>query len=71
MLTTIEGIYENGQIVLSEKPDTNHRVKVFVMFTDEQPNVMPKKKRPYGIMKGSVKLSPDFNEPLDDLKDYM
>ncbi|SOD78662.1 hypothetical protein [Spirosoma fluviale] len=27
--------------------------------------------RPFGTMKGSFKLIPDFNEPLDELKDYM
>jgi hypothetical protein len=27
--------------------------------------------RPFGTMKGSFRLAPDFNEPLDDLKDYM
>ena len=36
MLTTIEGIYENGTIVLNEKPAIKKRVKVFVMFTDEK-----------------------------------
>jgi hypothetical protein len=28
-------------------------------------------KRPLGTMKGSFRLAPDFDEPLDDLKDYM
>ena len=35
-------------------------------MTDQRPS-----ERPFGTMKGSFKLSPDFNEPLDDLKDYM
>lgn len=38
MLTTIEGIYEDGQIILKENPTINQRVKVFVMFTDEEVN---------------------------------
>ena len=28
-------------------------------------------KRPLGTMKGSFRLAPDFDEPLDDLKKYM
>ena len=36
MLTAVEGIYENGQIILKEKPAIKQRVKVFVMFTDEK-----------------------------------
>ncbi|MEO6286778.1 MAG: hypothetical protein ABIN80_25545 [Dyadobacter sp.] len=35
MLTAIEGIYENGQIILKEKPAVQQRVKVFVTFTEE------------------------------------
>ena len=27
--------------------------------------------RPFGTMKGSFIVTPDFNDPLDDLKDYM
>lgn len=27
--------------------------------------------RPFGTMKGSFKLAPNFNEPLDDLNEYM
>ncbi len=38
MLTAIEGIYDNGQIILKEKPAVTHRVKVFVMFTEEEVN---------------------------------
>jgi hypothetical protein len=33
-----------------------------------------KKKKPvpkFGSAKGKIKLSPDFDEPLDDFKDYM
>lgn len=41
MLTAIEGIYDNGQIVLKEKPSLTHKVKVFVMFTDEEVLTQP------------------------------
>ena len=41
MLTAIEGIYDNGQIVLKEKPALTHKVKVFVMFTDEEVLTQP------------------------------
>lgn len=29
------------------------------------------KKRKFGSMKGQIKMSKDFDEPLDDFKDYM
>ena len=28
-------------------------------------------KRPFGILKGKIKMSDDFDEPLEDFKDYM
>ena len=32
----------------------------------------PRKKRQFGFRKGALKyMAPDFNEPLDDFKDYM
>lgn len=31
----------------------------------------PSKKRPLGTMKGSFQMTPDFDEPLDDLNEYM
>lgn len=72
MLTTISGTYENGHVFLEEIPQVNHKIKVFVTFMEEIPvKVKPKQERLLGTMKGSFKLSSDFNEPLDDLKDYM
>lgn len=69
MLTTIEGIYENGQVIFKEKPPIKTKTKVYITFMEEiTENSMV---RPFGTLKGSIKLSPDFNEPLDDLKEYM
>ncbi len=33
--------------------------------------VMPRKKRQFGSAKGSIWIAPDFDEPLEDFKDYM
>ncbi len=70
MLTTIKGIYDNGQIVLDEIPPTINKSKVVVTFLEEiQPS--PLQKRPFGSLKGKIGIPDNFNEPLDDLKDYM
>jgi hypothetical protein len=70
MLKTIEGIYENGRIIFTETPPLKKKTKVLVTFMEE--NESPaSKSRPLGTMKGSIKMSEDFNDPLDDLKDYM
>jgi hypothetical protein len=72
MLTTIEGTYENGRVILNENPPTQAKAKVFITFLEEINLISNKKtKRPFGIMKGSVTLPDDFNEPLEDLANCM
>lgn len=31
----------------------------------------PKKERIFGMLKGKIKMSDDFDEPLEEFKDYM
>jgi len=73
MLTTIKGIYNNGEITLEEKPAVTKPMQVIVTFMEEE--VKPSGKKPLrraGFGKGTVTyISPDFDEPLDDLKEYM
>jgi len=73
MFTQISGVYNNGNIILDEQPSLSKPVKVVVTFMEEE-EVIVKKKKPlvFGFGKGTVTfMSPDFNEPLEDLKDYM
>lgn len=70
MLTTIKGYYEEGHIILTEDAPVHSKTNVIVTFlTDERQPI--KKKRVTGGLKGNATLPDDFNEPLDDLKDYM
>ena len=71
MLTVIEGTYENGQVILHHNPQIENKTKVVVIFEEIDTPEKSITKRPFGISKGSIELSPDFNDPLDDLKDYM
>lgn len=83
MLTAIQGIYENGQIILDEVPPVQGRTKVVVTFLDEKLPVEPKPRKAdslagsgkegvrLGSWEGKYSLPDDFNEPLDDLADYM
>ncbi|TCD04468.1 DUF2281 domain-containing protein [Pedobacter frigidisoli] len=69
MLATVKGYYEKGKITLKEKALVQSKTDVIVTFlTDEKPKAS---KRIPGAFKGKVTLPDDFNEPLDDLKDYM
>ena len=69
MLTTLEGIYENGQIVLKEQPPVQKRTRVLVTFVEEV--ISQKPQRRLGTWEGKYAIPDDFNEPLDDLKEYM
>lgn len=72
MLTTIRGTYSNGQITLLEAPPTEEPMEVLVTFTKvKQAQNMPMQPI-FGYSKGVVSyMSPDFDEPLEELKDYM
>ncbi len=73
MLTTIEATYDNGVVLFSEKPPVDKKVKVLVTFLEEiEPTAFSgKTPRKAGSLKGLIHVPEDFNEPLDDLKDYM
>lgn len=46
--------------------------KSFFKSTDEKKDLVEEPKSLYGAAKGTILyISDDFNEPLDDLKDYM
>lgn len=71
MFTTIKGYYDHGQIVLKEKSPVKSKTEVIITFLTEDSNNAGYRKRIPGGLKGKVAIPDDFNEPLDDLKEYM
>ncbi len=71
MLTTIKGYYEQGHIVMEEDAPVQKRTQVMITFITDEPGIEYTKKRMPGALKGKVSIPDDFNEPLNDLKDYM
>jgi hypothetical protein len=72
MLATVTGTYKNGQIILDEElPVKSNTAKVIVTLVEEVDGKEEKPKRTPGLMKGAFWISDDFNDPIDDLKDYM
>ena len=74
MYTAIKGIYENGEITLEETPPTAQRSKVLVMFISDEWKSSDNLRQ--GVKLGSLSglgygIPDDFNEPLDDLMEYM
>ena len=71
MLTTIQGYYEKGRIILKEEAPVTEKTDVMVTFLTEKGNNNNNRKRIPGGLKSKVSLPDDFNDPIDDLKDYM
>jgi hypothetical protein len=69
MLTAIKGYYEKGKIIMKEAAPVQSKTDVIITFLTED-NKISGKRIPGGL-KGKVSIPDDFNEPLDDLKDYM
>ena len=75
MYTAINGIYENGNVILEEAAPTTQKTKVVVMFMKSPKKDTTPKSLKGGIvlggLKGKISIPDDFNEPLDDLNEYM
>ena len=75
MPTTIKAIYDHGKITpLEEPPVKDAKVEVTITFPDapgSSRSELPEQKIMLGILEGRINTPDDFNEPLDDLKDYM
>ena len=75
MSTIIKGVYENGQVQLTEPAPTDEKVQVNVVFpqsTDDVEKVEFKKNRiKLGSLSGKISVPENFNEELSDLKEYM
>jgi Protein of unknown function (DUF2281) len=71
MLATIKGYYEEGKITFAEAPPVKTKTEVIITFLTEEKEEKISGKRILGGLEGKVNLPADFNEPLDELKDYM
>ena len=75
MLTAIETtgtINTNHQIVLDDELPSNapNRVRVIVLFDETASNDGSKKRRQAGSAEGLIKMSADFDAPLEDFEEY-
>jgi len=58
--------------IISLPADLKKEVFDFVEFLKEKAKPKTKlKSRQFGAAKGLIKMAPDFDEPLEDFKDYM
>ncbi len=72
MYQTINGFYENGQVIFNEPVSFNEKVPIMVTFLEDIPQKSNTKNVvKFGGFEGMITISEDFDEPLDDLKEYM
>jgi hypothetical protein len=74
MYSAVKGRFENGQVILEEPAPTLEKTKVVVMFLPD--SEADKSDQKIGVRIGSLankgySIPDDFNEPLDDLQEYM
>ncbi len=70
MLTAIKGYYDTGKIVLMEDAPVKAKTDVIITFLAEVNSDIQRKRIPGGL-KGKVSIPDDFNEPMEDLNDYV
>ena len=59
-------------MILSEEPSVENGTEVIVTFLpDGDVTDVKQKKIVLGLLEGKIDTPEDFNEPLEDLKDYM
>lgn len=69
MAEAIQRALAGEEILLSKGGKLFAKITQVVKMEDEP---VSRKKRQFGFRKGALKyMAPDFNEPLDDFKEYM
>ena len=59
-------------IQISLLPDNlKNEVADFIAFLNQRNKPQEKKERKFGAFKGQINISPEFDEPLADFKDYV
>ena len=69
----MEGIYRNGTIELLETPDNIRESRVLITFLTapiESPATLQKKRNGFGILKGKISMTEDFDAPLEEFEEY-
>jgi len=72
MSRTLAAIFEDGVLKPLEDPGLVEHELVEVEITRKpQEEAAPRRQRVPGSAKGLIKMADDFDEPLEDFRDYM
>ena len=78
-MQTIKAIYDGTTFRPVQPIPVKENYEVFITFVepvkkdlvDKNQSAKLPRSTAYGILKGKVRMSDDFNEPLEEMKEYM
>jgi predicted DNA-binding antitoxin AbrB/MazE fold protein len=71
MTRTLAAIFEDGVLKPLEDTGLNEHELVEVEIKRKSQEAVPLRQRTPGSAKGLIKMMDDFDEPLDDFREYM
>lgn len=74
MARVLEAVYEDGVFKPLEDPGLSDHERVIIEIKDkagERQQSQRPKQRIFGSAKGLIKIAEDFDEPLEDFREYM
>jgi hypothetical protein len=69
-MLSVKGYYEKGHVFFNDEPQISGRTEVIITFLSDEKNERKAARVPGGLA-GKVGIPDDFNDPIEDLKDYM
>ena len=70
-MSTTEILTQLSKLPEDKKKSVSDYIAFLVAQAEEENKGKPKPKAVFGSMKGMFKMAPDFDEPLEDFKEYM
>lgn len=66
MLSTVEAIYQDGEVIFTEKPKIEGTSRVLITFLDQKKSEQKLTSRKLGTFKGMIRVPDDFNDSMDE-----
>ena len=69
-MLSVKGYYEGGYVFFIDEPPLHEKTEVIITFPSDEKKIGVSARMPGGL-KGKVYIPDNFNDPIEDLKDYM
>jgi hypothetical protein len=70
MSVSIKAYYENGEVKLTEQAPTEKNVPVTVIFPEPE-RLLKKNEIRFGSLTGKISVPKNFDDEIEDLKEYI